>query len=79
MTKPTLEEVNAELASLRWGVESRHKTTYEFKVWVGAGFHRVRAANIIEAVGAVLSKGLRAEEVFKVEMVTTPGPSREPT
>jgi len=41
----------------------------EFKVWVGAGFHRVRAANVIEAASSVLTRGLLAEEIFKVEKV----------
>ncbi len=50
----------------------RRKTVYEFKVWVDDGFHRVSAFNIVEAVGAVLSAGVRAEEIYKVEMVYTP-------
>ena len=41
----------------------------EFKVWVGAGFHRVRAANVIEAASSILSRGVLAEEIFKVELV----------
>lgn len=51
------------------GIQKRPKTVYEFKVWVGAGFHRVSAANIIEAVASLLCKGLRAEEIFKAEKV----------